>query len=134
MYFYVSQLDLANLCYFCLPNAHDLLHERVNPWSMIIVVSPLSALMNDQVKMLKSKGVNAVSVNLVSDDYSEETYDDIKQVIVEGQYQVVFTTPEVLLVNKSWNDMFQSESLHQRLIGFIIDEAHCVKKWYIINT
>jgi ATP-dependent DNA helicase RecQ len=133
MYFYVSQQDLANLYVnFCLPSIHDLLHGRVNLWSIIIVVSPLSALMNDQVQMLKLKGVNAVRVNLVSDDYCEEACDAIKQAIVEGQYQVFFTTPEVLLANKSWSDVFQSESLRQRLIGFIIDEAHCVKKWYVI--
>ena len=51
---------------------------------------------------------------------------------MSGNAQVIFTTPEVLLTDKNWVDVFQSPSLHQRLVGIIIDEAHLVKKWYVL--
>jgi ATP-dependent DNA helicase RecQ len=117
-----------SLCYFCLPGVYDILDGRDSTSSIIIVVSPLSALMNDQVKTLKKKDVNAVAV--IGDEHSSN--DDLKQAVAEGQYQVIYTTPEVLLTNKSWSDVFQSDYICQKLVGLIIDEAHCVKKWYVI--
>ena len=51
--------------------------------------------------------------------------------VVDGQYQYIFSSPELLLTNHDWTDVFQSSSLCERLvaIGVIVDEAHCVKKW-----
>ena len=42
--------------------------------------------------------------------------DSKKESIVSGNAQVIFTTPEVLLTDKNWVDVFQSRSLHQRLL------------------
>ena len=55
--------------------------------------------------------------------------EETKELTVSGEYRFIFTTPEVLLTNKKWVDVFQSPSLSERLVGVIIDEAHCVKKW-----
>ncbi|XP_019858455.1 PREDICTED: uncharacterized protein LOC100633019 [Amphimedon queenslandica] len=111
-----------SLCYFILPLVYDILQGHSSPWFVEIVISPLQALMKDQVKSLQDKGMTAVSVMGRED---EET----KQGIVSGRYQVVFTTPELLLQNKDWIHVFQSASLTERLIAIVIDEAHCVKKW-----
>ena len=111
-----------SLCYYCLPVIFDRLNEHSPPWSVAIVISPLHALMKDQVMSLGRKGLKAISV-LGNED--EET----KELTVSGEYRFIFTTPEVLLTNKKWVDVFQSPSLSERLVGVIIDEAHCVKKW-----
>ena len=112
-----------SLCFFCLPLIFDSLHKRCTPWSVEIVISPLSALMHDQVRSLKERGVTAVII-------TEATSNDLnKAAIVNGEYQVIFTTPELLLTDRNWRDVFQSPSLSERLIALIIDEAHCVKKW-----
>ncbi len=47
----------------------------------------------------------------------------------EGLYQVLFFSPESLLTNETWRDMIQCQTYKQNLVGFIVDEAHCVKKW-----
>jgi len=45
-----------------------------------------------------------------------------------------YSAPELLLTDKTWRDMLQSPVHKEHLIGFIVDEAHCVKKWQLCNT
>ena len=51
--------------------------------------------------------------------------EDIKQ----GYYEIVFISPERLLTSEDWRDMLQSPIYKEQLVGVIVDEAHCVKKW-----
>ena len=48
--------------FFILPYLFDNINSHDEPWSVVIVVSPLQALMHDQVMSLRSKGVTAVIV------------------------------------------------------------------------
>ena len=87
-----------SLCYFCLPAIFDRLNHHTPPWSVVIVISPLQALMKDQVQSLERKGVRAVSVT----GHDSEDKDTLtKQQIVSGEYQIILTTPELLLTNKN---------------------------------
>ena len=52
----------------------------------------------------------------------------ITEGITQGRYQIIFTSPERLLADKEWRDVFQCELLHECVVGLIIDEAHCVHK------
>jgi len=45
----------------------------------------------------------------------------------------VFISPELLLGDKSWIDIFRSEACHDRLVGLAVDEVHYIKKWYVYN-
>ena len=77
------------LCYFCLPYLRDYLDQRdpAKPWSVVIVVSPLMALMNDQVRSLTDNGVSAVVA-----ESGMEMEEDIKTSIVACKFQIIFTT------------------------------------------
>ena len=99
-----------SLCYFCLPYLCDYLDQQdpVRPWSVVIVVSPLMALKNDQVRNLIDKGVNAVVAKS-----GTEMEEDIKSSIVAENFQIIFTTPELPITNKKWTDVFRSLSLSQ---------------------
>lgn len=46
----------------------------------------------------------------------------------------MFFSPESLLTNESWREMLHTEVFQQKTVGFIVDEAHCVKKWYNKNV
>lgn len=118
--------DLVNPCFYSLPLIYDKLYNRSDSSSMIIVVSPLTALMSDQVRLLTSKGVSSVSLGGLDDDQDSS---DVKTKLANGYYQVVFTSPERLLSDKEWRDVFESDHIRQHLVGIIIDEAHCVHKW-----
>ena len=90
--------------------------------SIIVVVSPLIALMADQVSSLCKKGMKAIHV---SGNLNETVVSDIHQ----GKFQALFFSPEQLLQNTVWRDMLLSSVYEENLVGFVVDEAHCVKKW-----
>ena len=49
--------------------------------------------------------------------------------VIKGEVQLVFISPESLLDNPRYWNMLQKDVYHSKLIGFVIDEAHCVKLW-----
>ena len=111
-----------SLCYAALPAAFDSLLRRKEATSIVIAVSPLIALMKDQVAGLSARGL---AVGCVTQDSSDEEKAKVKS----GQYQLVLFSPEALLSIRRWREMLQGERYSSRIIAFIVDEAHCVKKW-----
>ena len=90
--------------------------------SLVIVVSPLKAFMKDQVESFKKKGVHALCVAGQED---EETKLDI----ISGAVQLVYISPETLLKDHQWREFFRSQVVQENLVGLVVDEAYCVKKW-----
>ena len=70
-----------SLCCYSIPILCDLLAERNFPWSLVVIVSPLLALMNDQVASLMRKGLNAVSIVVDS-----EGSDDCQSAVAGGTF------------------------------------------------
>jgi ATP-dependent DNA helicase RecQ len=86
-----------------------------------IVVSPLIALMRDQVAALEEAGVNAAVLN------STLSFDEASQVerrLIAGDLDLLYVAPERLLTPRCLSLLEQS-----RLALFAIDEAHCVSQW-----
>ena len=77
-----------SLCYDCLPRVFDDL--RSSHGSIVVVVSPLTALMKDQVESFKKRGVSCAMVTSDSDAESERMKSG-------GRYQLVFISPEQLI-------------------------------------
>ncbi|MCB1955857.1 MAG: DNA helicase RecQ [Rhodocyclaceae bacterium] len=90
-----------------------------------IVVSPLIALMHDQVSALREAGVAAAYLNSSLD---QETAWAIEMDLRSGQLDLLYVAPERLLAGRTLSML---ESLHREgRIGLIaIDEAHCVAQW-----
>ena len=55
--------------------------------------------------------------------------EEVKDGVKNGNFRLVFFTPELLLERKRWRHLLQKEHYMKRLKGFIVDEAHTVKKW-----
>ncbi len=90
-----------------------------------IVVSPLIALMHDQVGALEEAGVAATFLN------STQSFDEalaIERDLREGRITVLYVAPERLTTSRFIGllDMLYE---HQKLSLFAIDEAHCVSQW-----
>ena len=87
-----------------------------------IVVTPLIALMKDQVGNLKLKGIKAEAV------YSGMNRDDITRILdncIYGDYKFLYISPERLST-----DAFREKLRHFRKVCMItVDEAHCVSQW-----
>ena len=88
--------------------------------SIVLVVSPLIALMQDQVARIKLKGISAACI----------TDKSAKKEIKRGAYQVLFAPPEALGILE-WRNMLTSMIYCENIVGFIIEEAHCIKKWLV---
>lgn len=110
-----------SICYYSLPIVFDRI-RKVSNKSIVVVVSPLIALMEDQVKHCLLHGVSASYV-------SSDMVRSMRRQILEGQYQIVFISPEALFTGRNWREMLKEEPYLSNLVGFIVDEAHCVKKW-----
>ncbi|MCM2297179.1 DNA helicase RecQ [Rhodoferax sp.] len=90
-----------------------------------IVVSPLIALMHDQVGALHEAGVNAAFLN--STLSSEEAY-QTEQRLLRGEITLLYAAPERVTTPRF---LAQLDTLFERgqLSLFAIDEAHCVSQW-----
>ena len=86
-----------------------------------IVVSPLIALMQDQVSALQQLGINAAFINST---LTHEQYRHVSEQLNSGQLQLLYIAPERLMQPNTL------EWLARLPISLIaIDEAHCVSQW-----
>ncbi|WP_368562715.1 DNA helicase RecQ [Pseudoxanthomonas sp. UTMC 1351] len=86
-----------------------------------IVISPLIALMQDQVEALRQVGVRAEFLNSSLD---AESAARVEQALLRGELDLLYVAPERLLTNR-----FLSLLERSRIALFAIDEAHCVSAW-----
>ena len=112
-----------SVCYGCLPLVFDYLRRNDSKTkSIVVVISPLRALMLDQVRSFSAKGVYSV---YVSDGEAGETY----EAVTKGSVSLIFMSPESLIGCCKWREMFRSSVYKKNLVGLIVDEAHCIDKW-----
>ncbi len=86
-----------------------------------IVVSPLIALMQDQVEALTQAGVKAAFLNSTL-DYREQTA--LESRVAAGNLDILYVSPERLLQERTLALLGRTQ-----LSLFAIDEAHCVSQW-----
>ncbi|APO75473.1 ATP-dependent DNA helicase RecQ [Rhizobium etli 8C-3] len=86
-----------------------------------IVVSPLIALMRDQVEAMKQLGIRAAALN---SSLSREEFIDVRRALSAGQLDLLYVTPERILM-----DGFREMIGSAKIALFAIDEAHCVSQW-----
>ena len=86
-----------------------------------VVISPLIALMQNQVDALRQAGVRAASLNATQ---AGAQIRQIEQAAVAGELDLLYIAPERLLTD--WTLQWLDRS---RIALFAIDEAHCVSQW-----
>lgn len=93
-----------------------------------IVVSPLIALMLDQVQHLQKRGIDAVLFN--SDQDSDVSREIRTRLVGTGRKpRLLYVTPEKLHHSNDMRNILSRLHQSRQLARFVIDEAHCVSLW-----
>ncbi len=87
-----------------------------------IVVSPLIALMKDQVDALRQNGISAAYLNSTQSMSEQQT---VMQMLQMGQIKLLYLAPERLIGEAHFMQWLAT----QKVSLFAIDEAHCISHW-----
>ena len=86
-----------------------------------LVITPLIALMKDQVTHLRQRGIKAAAI------YSGMSHDDILRTLenaILGSTKFLYVSPERL-----GSDLFVTKLRHMQVCFITVDEAHCISQW-----
>ena len=115
-----------SLIFQMAPLVHGWMHENVSTcWKkdpIILIISPLLELMQDQVRKLTSLNFKAAFVGA-------EQEPAVLRGIEEGEFTFVFISPESTLASERWRKVLESDVYQRNLIGIAVDEVHCVIEW-----
>ena len=104
-----------SMIYQALPWLSVYLGQRTSP--IVLVISPLVAIMKNQVVLMKRKGINAAFIG------EEQQDQQVISTIRAGHIPLVYGSPEAIL-SASWRSMLVSKIWTERIIAVAIDEAH----------
>jgi len=79
--------------------------------------------MVDQQSKFSPKGLSTEYVGEAQPDLA------VKRKVLNGDVQLVYISPECLIMNKTYRSMLLLPQYQQNLVALVIDEAHCVKTW-----
>lgn len=95
---------------------------------LTLVVTPLRALMQDQVEELQKKGF-VTNVDYLSGDRMMPEVCQIYSRIRSGELALLYVTPERFRVRSFMNVLYQRLEADRGLEYIVFDEAHCVSQW-----
>ncbi|XP_065898784.1 ATP-dependent DNA helicase RecQ-like [Dysidea avara] len=91
--------------------------------SIAVVVTPLISLMIDQKGKFLQRGLKVEFVG------EAQTDENATMDVLNGDVQLVYISPESLLLNRRYRNMLTTPTYQQKLKALVVDEAHCVKFW-----
>ncbi len=92
---------------------------------LVVVISPLIALMEDQVRRLDRKGITAVCLHAGLDQSRREK---AYKMLSNKALRLLYLAPE-RLQNRNIRLLLREKTLENKLIAIAVDEAHCVSAW-----
>jgi RecQ family ATP-dependent DNA helicase len=94
------------------------------PDCIILVLSPLKALAEEQKQKLEIVGIQSIAIN----GETVITQEMLKS-LGEGKYRAVFLSPELIFSSERIKNLWRQPEWRKRLFAVVIDEAHCIDSW-----
>ncbi|PPR07244.1 hypothetical protein CVT26_012502 [Gymnopilus dilepis] len=100
---------------------------------VVIVICPLKSLENDQVRRFDNSRsitipgrndnfkVTAVAIN--EDNHEESIFASLEK----GSYRICYASPEILLRNSRFKQLFRTEEFRKKVVAMVVDEAHVIE-------
>ncbi|KAH7869376.1 P-loop containing nucleoside triphosphate hydrolase protein [Lentinula edodes] len=97
--------------------------------NVVLVVSPLNALMNSQAEALQEKGIPALAVNSEGSKIEDifEVYDNTHRYHLK--HRVLFVSPETALSTQFHEKVLKIKSFRVNCMELVIDESHSASEW-----
>lgn len=139
-----------SVIFHLLPFLFDYITKLNNQTSqnrIILVVTPLNALVEDQLKILTKRGISATVLKSTTtvtelDDGDEDDSDTVGNEshglitdsetlgkLKEGNCRIIFSHPEAFISCKEGRMLLLSKVYQERVMACVIDEAHLVEEW-----
>ena len=98
--------------------------------SVVLVVSPLNALMYDQISKLRRRGVEAAVLGVKNGNDAESPiisqWEGVRESIIQAGYEIVFCHPEAFLSSNDGLEVLQSSVYLSAVKAVVVDEAPCI--------
>ena len=95
--------------------------------AILVIICLLTSLMKDQVNYLQRLNISATHV---TSDQPESILSSVEQ----GNYNLVFISPESTLNNERWRSMLTNTVYSSCLMGIAVDEVHRITEWGLSNN
>lgn len=134
-------------------------HTNAKNGSIVLVITPLNALIQNQISILKSHGIEAVVLNTVKShtvsDSVDEDQDDAEKFIdveieeerefdilsldhttykditdiTDGKVKLIYAHPEAFISCREGRQILLSDALQMRVVACVVDEGHLIQEW-----
>ena len=84
--------------------------------------------MIDQTNRFQGRGITVEFVGEAQVD------DDVIMAVISGKVQLVYISPENILTNYRFRNMICGTQYQENMKALVIDEAHCIKLWYVMHN
>ncbi|POV94206.1 hypothetical protein PSTT_16976 [Puccinia striiformis] len=96
--------------------------------AVVLVVNPLDALGDNQVKEKIAQGYTAINLKKLT--FNSKVAAEIKR----GKYNFVYLSPEVFMNNQKFTNLFHDTTFQDRLVLIVVDEAHLLYGWGMVKS
>ncbi|CAB3991081.1 ATP-dependent DNA helicase Q1 [Paramuricea clavata] len=135
-----------SVVFHLLPFIFDFFNAKggdIRETSIVLVLTPLNALIEDQMACLRRNGIEADVLNTnnvkhINPDNQDDGMDDEAgnnelespcKIILEGNAKLVFAHPEAVISSRKGRKVLLSDVFQQRVVACVIDEGHLIDEW-----